>query len=134
MKVKNFIMPFAFILYLAGVATLCFMHGDKMPEMTGTWFGLPVDKLAHMAMFLPFMPLSYFTFRSRKGSIWLNLSILIVLLALGVGTAYTTEIIQERLSYRTYDKMDLYADCLGLAAGFSIIVAWVFIKFIFKRR
>lgn len=128
MKITRLIMPFAFILYLTGVALLCFMHGDRLPDVTGTWFGLPADKVAHIAMFLPFMPLSYFTFRSRKGSILLNLFILSVLLALGAGTAYMTEIIQERLSYRTYDQMDLYADFAGLAAGFSIIVAWIFIK------
>jgi hypothetical protein len=39
-----------------------------------------------------------------------------------------TEIIQEKLSYRTYDAMDLYADFAGLAAGFSIIVAWLLFK------
>lgn len=127
-------MPFTFVLYLTGVALLCFMHGDKLPDVTGTWFGLPADKVAHMAMFLPFMPLSYFTFRCRKGSTWLNVFILLILLVLGAGTAYLTEIIQEKLSYRTYDQLDLYADCAGLAAGFGIILVWIFIRFISNRR
>lgn len=128
MKITRLIMPFAFILYLAGVALLCFMHGDQLPDITGTWFGIPKDKVGHIAMFLPFMPLSYFTFRRRKGSALINLLILSVLLVLGAGTAYMTEIIQEKLSYRTYDAMDLYADFAGLAAGFSIIVAWLLFK------
>lgn len=128
MKTSRLIMPAAFILYLTGVALLCFTHGDRLPDITGTWFGLPADKVVHMVMFLPFMPLSYFTFRRRKGSVLLNLVILSILLALGAGTAYMTEMIQERLSYRTYDPMDLHADFAGLAAGFSIIIAWILIK------
>jgi VanZ family protein len=133
MKTRKYIMPAAFILYLASVATLCFMHGDKLPDLKETWFGLPSDKVAHMAMFLPFIPLSFFTFRNKDNYAITDMLILTSLLILGVGTAYMTEVIQEKLSYRTYDQKDLYADCIGLGIGYISVTAWLIIKNLRKR-
>jgi VanZ family protein len=133
MKIRRYIMPAAFILYLASVAMLCFMHGDKLPDLKETWFGLPSDKVAHMAMFLPFIPLSFFTFRNKTNYAIVDMLILTSLLILGVGTAYMTEFIQEKLSYRTYDTKDLYADCIGLGVGYLSITASIIIRNIRKR-
>ena len=133
MKIRRYIMPAAFILYLASVAVLCFTHGDKLPDLKGTWFGLPSDKVAHMAMFLPFIPLSFFAFRNRNNYAITDMLILTSLLILGAGTAYMTEVIQEKLSYRTYDSMDLYADCIGLGISYLSITAWLIIRNIRKR-
>lgn len=134
MKARSIIMPLIFCLYLAGVASLCFLHGEDLPNITGTWFGLPADKVAHFAMFFPFIPLAYIAFRKKKGAKLINLLILTILLALGVGTAYMTEIIQEKLGYRSYEISDFKTDCIGLAAGYLIIFSGIILKKSRKRR
>ena len=128
MKARSIIMPLVFCLYLAGVASLCFLHGEDLPNITGTWFGLPADEVAHFAMFFPFIPLAYIAFRKKKGAKLVNLFILTILLALGVGTAYMTEIIQEKLGYRSYEISDFKTDCIGLAAGYLIIFSGIILK------
>lgn len=128
MKVRINIMSIAFCIYLAAVAVLCFMQGDSMPDMSGTWFGFPKDKVAHFLMFLPFTPLSYLTFRSKSSSFWIKIMILTLMLAIGAGLAYSTEIIQERLKYRSYQTTDLIADGLGLSIGYVVIVSGLIIK------
>lgn len=133
-KYRAYIFPVAFCLYLAGVALMCFLHGDKIPDVTGTWFGLPADKVAHIVMFFPFIPLAYLSFRISNGSRLINLFILTFMLFLGIGTAYLTEIIQEKLSYRTYETKDLIADCIGLAAGYGCIGLWILTRKRKKRR
>jgi VanZ family protein len=133
-KYKAYIFPIAFCLYLTGVAGLCFLHGDKIPDISGTWFGLPADKVAHIAMFAPFIPLAYLSFNIKDISRLIRLFILTLLLFLGLGTAYLTEIIQERLSYRSYEIKDLIADCIGLAAGYICIALWIVSHKSQKRR
>lgn len=129
MKVRINIMSIAFCIYLAAVAVLCFMHGDSMPDMTGTWFGFEKDKVAHTLMFLPFTPLSYLTFRRKSSSFWIKILILTLMLTIGAGLAYSTEIIQERLKYRSYETQDLIADGIGLSIGYVVIT----IGLIFKK-
>lgn len=128
MKVRINIMSIAFCIYLAAVAMLCFMQGNSMPDMSGTWFGLPKDKIAHFMMFLPFTPLSYMTFRRKSSSFWIKVMLLTLMLAIGAGLAYSTEIIQERLKYRSYQTTDLIADGLGLSIGYVVIASGLIIK------
>lgn len=104
------------------------MHGNNVPNVTGTWFGLPADKVAHLLMFVPFIPLSFFTFTKRDTPLVRNLILLVVLMIVGGATAYATELIQDILSYRAYDLLDLLSDCIGLAAGYAIIMFWLIIK------
>jgi hypothetical protein len=44
-----------------------------------------------------------------------------------------TEIIQEKLSYRTYDSKDLHADCIGLGIGYISVTVWLIIRNLRKR-
>lgn len=131
---RAYLFPIAFCLYLTGVALMCFLHGDKIPDVSGTWFGLPADKVAHSVMFFPFIPLSFQTFRSKSGSRLINLLILTLLMFLGLGTAYLTEVIQDKLSYRTYENKDLIADSLGLGAGYACIALWIIFRRSKRRR
>jgi VanZ family protein len=128
MKVRINIMSIAFCVYLAAVAVLCFMQSDSMPDMSGTWFGFPKDKVAHFLMFLPFTPLSYLTSRSKSSSFWIKIMILTLMLAIGAGLAYSTEMIQERLRYRSYETKDLMSDGIGLAVGYAVIATGLIIK------
>lgn len=134
MKVKNIIMPLLFCLYLAGVALLCFMHEEAFPHVSKTIFGFPAEEVAHFTMFLPFLPLSYFTFRKKRQSKFVKFIILTLLLSLGAGTAYLTEIIQEHLGYRSYDMNDFQTDCMGLGVGYILITIGIFLGKSRKRR
>ena len=128
MKIRVNIMSIAFCIYLAAVALLCFMQGDSVPDMSGTCLGLPKDKIAHCLMFLPFTPLSYLTFRNKHSSFLKKLLILTLMFLIGVGIAYSTEVIQERLKYRAYETKDLMSDGVGLAIGYVIIATRLIIK------
>lgn len=128
------IMAIAFCLYLVTVASLCFLHGDDIPRVTGTWFGMPADKVAHFLMFLPFLPLSFLAIRNKNRQFLASMLILSVLAVIGCGTAYLTEIIQDKLTYRSYDIKDFMSDCGGLAAGYILITLWLTIKHSIKRR
>ena len=127
MKIRINIFAIVFCIYMAAVAMLCFMHGDGLPDMSKTWFGLPSDKVAHFLMFLPFTPLAYLTFRRKRSSLWTKMAVLTLMLVIGGGLAYGTEIIQERLSYRTYEATDLIVDCIGLAAGYAVVALKIII-------
>jgi VanZ family protein len=133
MKVRNIIMPAAFCLYLAGVALLCFTHGSNLPNITGTWFGMQADKVAHAAMFLPFIPLAYFTFRRKRSSSGMKFMILTALMGIGIFTAFMTEVIQDVLGYRSYETEDFLSDCIGLVPGYVIITLGILVKKLRKR-
>lgn len=127
-KRTNISAAIAFCLYLATVALLCFAHGNKLPDIGGTWLGLPADKVAHAVMFLPFIPLSFFTFRRQKASRLEGMLLVTFLLVIGAGTAYITEIIQEKYCHRAYDIKDFAADCIGLWLGYTFVSTWIFMK------
>ena len=131
---SNIIAALAFCMYLASVAVICFMHGSRLPNITGTWMGLQADKVVHAVMFLPFIPLAYFTFKRGKTRRFASMFMLTLLLAFGAGTAYLTEIIQEKYCHRTYETADFVADCIGLGCGFLLVTAWIFIKTSRNRR
>ena len=121
-------------MYLITIGALCFMHGDNLPSISGRWFGIPADKIAHCLMFFPFIPLSFFTFSRSKASIGRHTILLIVLMLIGGMTAFATELVQDHLSYRSYDIKDLAADCIGLAAGYVIIILWLIIKHLANKH
>ncbi len=133
-RLINIVAAIAFCLYLTAVALLCFMHGEDLPTLTGTWFGLPADKVAHFSMFFPFIPLAFFTFNSKKAKLGNSMCLLIILMLIGGATAYATEIIQEKLSYRSYEAEDFFLDCIGLAAGYIIITTWLIFKHSRKKH
>ena len=113
-----------FCLYLGAVAVLCFAHGDQLPDLPSTWFGIPSDKVAHALMFMPFPILSYQAFRPKRA----EAVTLIIFTFTGAGVASATEKIQSMLAYRSYELQDLFADCIGLTVGAVICAAIIFIN------
>lgn len=132
--IKINIISILFILYLTALGLLCFIHGDNLPNITGTWFGFRADNVAHALMFLPFIPLSFLSISIKKTNFFKDMVLLIFLTIVGVCTAYATEIIQGQLKYRTYELKDFMADCVGLAAGFLFITVCLIIWHSIKRR
>lgn len=117
-------------LYIAAVAYLCFARPDNLPQAPMYLFGLPMDKLAHFVMFVPFPILAYMTFMS----IWRKIAVLTVIMAAGAGMAIGTERIQSALAYRTGDVNDFLSDCIGLLAGGLVILCGILIRHCKKKQ
>lgn len=116
----------AFCIYLAAVAVLCFMNPSQLPEMdVKTFLGIPIDKVLHFLMFLPYPILSSLSFINRGTGTFKNMVILLILIVLGIGISYSTEAIQAQTGYRSYDLEDFYADMVGIAAGTVFTTAYI---------
>lgn len=113
----------AFCIYLAAVAVLCFIRPSSLPEIDiKTFLGIPIDKILHFIMFLPYPVLSGMVFISKGQKRPAIIATLLILALTGIGVAYGTEMIQSHTDYRSYEIADFYADIAGIAAG-SIITA-----------
>lgn len=108
----------AFCVYLAAVAVLCFIKPSSLPEMDiKTFLGIPIDKILHFIMFLPYPVLSGMVFISKEQKRPAVIATLLILALTGIGVAYGTEMIQSHTDYRSYEIADFYADIAGIAAG-----------------
>ena len=105
------------LVYLAGVALLCFANFNNMPDVQKTFLGIPADKVVHFFMFRPFPPLAFWSLRLTRKGLVKALLILIGLFVLGCLIAWGTEFVQSKLPYRSMDMTDFRADRLGLACG-----------------
>ena len=117
-----------FLLYIAAVATLCFMRPDNLPSVEKDFFGIPVDKAVHFIMFFPYPILSGLSFMYRKLTLGRNILIMLVLIVFGIGMAYGTEAIQRATGYRAYDMADFTADLAGMAAGTILTLIFITIQ------
>ena len=118
-----------FCIYLAAVALLCFLKPSSLPEMdVKTFLGLPIDKVLHFLMFLPFPLLAYTTFEMHGMTPGRKIMLLAAILCAGAGVALGTEYIQANLEYRSGDMKDFAADAIGLAAGSLGAVLYIYLK------
>lgn len=109
-----------FVLYLAGVAYLCFSSGESDLKLPETLFGLPFDKCVHFGMFLPFTILGTLAFYFR--SWWRSLSVTTLL---AIIIAFSFEKLQSVITeFRVTDPADLNANILGIASGLFLMVAF----------
>ena len=116
----------AFCIYLAAVGVLCFIRPSSLPEMEiKTFLGLPIDKVLHFLMFLPYPVLSGLVFINREQKIPGITAIMLILAITGIGVAYGTEMIQAQTEYRSYEIADFYADMTGIAAGVILAASYI---------
>lgn len=106
-----------FCIYMIAVVLLCIVKTDSLPELPRSIFGIPLDKLTHFTMFLPFPVLGYCAFHPTAEGCWRKAAVLAILLILGCVFAFATERLQAMTSYRSCELLDLAADGLGLIAG-----------------
>lgn len=114
MSTKTILARILFVVYLAAIAFLCFMHADKLPDMQKTLFGIPTDKVAHFLMFLPFPILAFLAYDHVTNKVWSAVLFAVLTFAVGAAIAWGTEYIQGMLPYRSRDVADLRADLLAL--------------------
>ena len=114
MSTKTILARILFVVYLAAIAFLCFMHADKIPDMQKTLFGIPTDKVAHFLMFLPFPILAFLAYDHVTNKVWSVVLFAVLTFAVGAAIAWGTEYIQGMLPYRSRDVADFRADLLAL--------------------
>lgn len=114
MSTKTILARILFVVYLAAIAFLCFMHADKIPDMQKTLFGIPTDKVAHFLMFLPFPILVFLAYDHVTNKVWSAVLSAVLTFAVGAAIAWGTEYIQGMLPYRSRDVADFRADLLAL--------------------
>ena len=116
----------AFCIYLAAVGVLCFIRPSSLPEMDiKTFLGLPIDKVLHFLMFLPYPVLSGLVFINKDQKLSAVTAVMLILVATGAGVAYGTEMIQAQTEYRSYEIADFYADLTGITAGTVLAASYV---------
>ena len=127
MKFSRVLKILLFLVYVALVAWLCFGMFKPSPDIPRSLFGIPIDKVVHFLMFLPFPILGTIAFDFRS---WWRALALTTLLANIV--AFSFEKLQSVLtSYRITDSADLNANFLGISLGLAIAIA---IGLILKRK
>ena len=130
-KTIRYIAGILLILYIAAVVVLCFIQTDSLPPMEPEWFGIPVDKIAHFIMFLPYPILTWLVFNNLAKKIWRRVAFAVLILFSGLMIAGTTELFQGMTDYRSPDIMDLVADGSGIITGMGIVGI---ITFIARRK
>jgi len=123
---KNYLskVRLLFVLYLLVVAFLCFWRFNNVSTITEDILGLPIDKVVHFMMFLPFPVLLYASigkvFLKPVKAIVFTLGIFLV----GCIVAGTTEIVQGQLPYRSMDPADFRADAIAMAVSSLAVYIW----------
>ena len=106
---------FLFVAYVCAVAWLCFGEFKPDPDMPRRLWGIPMDKLVHFLMFLPFPLLAYFAVGKHPAGPWKALGEMLLIFLVGALVAAGTEIGQSFFPYRTTDPKDFLADTIALA-------------------
>lgn len=106
---KNF--RIILILYLISILVLCFANLSSLPDVSSTFLGIEIDKIAHFLMFLPFPALIFLSFEGKLHAL-IGTGVLA-----GLFVAGTTEWVQGFLTYRSMDIVDFLADTFGLITG-----------------
>lgn len=125
---KRYIWLVILFIYICSVAYLCFMKPDDIPTIDPYLWGIPVDKIAHFAMFFPYPFLAYAAFQPHGRRRYVHFIVLLILVIVGAGLAVGTEHIQGMLEYRSYDIADYMADMIGIGSSAFIIALYVLFR------
>ncbi len=107
------------LLYMAGVAYLCFATPDMLPKVTSWNFPIPADKIVHFCMFAPLPALLFLSSSNREVKTLLKI---LATFVIGIIMAGLTEIIQGFSPYRSMELGDFIADCLGMALSCLLLL------------
>lgn len=122
------ISAFLLCAYIVAVAVLCFIKPSSLPQVELDFFGIPMDKVVHFIMFLPFSILAYMTFWPADAGKIRKMAVLLVIVIFGAGMAVATERIQAMTGYRTGDIMDFAADMTGILTGAALTALFILLK------
>ena len=78
-----------FCAYLAAVGLLCFLRPSSLPEMeVKTFLGIPIDKILHFIMFLPYPILAGLVFIRRDSTAAYFIAMLMIIAVTGICISY----------------------------------------------
>lgn len=118
------------VIYICGVAWLCFANFNKLQNIQKFILGIPTDKVVHFCMFLPFVFIAFFSLDHRGKNLYKVIGTLLCICSFGCIFAGLTEIVQGSLPYRTEDIKDFATDCLSI----GIATLTVFFIEVSKRK
>ncbi len=124
---KRYIWALILCCYFAVVLILCLARPEQIPVLSKLFWGIPVDKIAHFLMFLPYPVIAYIVFRPAYSGKWRHILVLLAVFAVGIGLAMGTEHLQGLSDYRSYEIEDFYADVFGMEC--SAIATALYIVF-----
>ena len=128
-KVQRIIFRILFFLYLAGMLFLCFWQFEPLYTTPKTLLGIPLDKLVHFAMFLPFPVLAFLAFDQYTETLKRTLIFVGITLVVGLVLAAGTEWGQATFTnYRQGDPLDFLADTVGLVVSCAGVAIWDVLK------
>lgn len=114
----NHIFLVIFVAYLCVVAYLCYGHISVGGHMPSSILGIPIDKVVHFVMFLPFAILAQLAFVRKD---WYRCLAFIIIS--GIAAAFLMEYLQGVLTtYRCTDPKDMMANMTAITTG-SVIMA-----------
>lgn len=122
-----------FVVYMIAVCCLCFLNLSFTRELEIPKFiwGIPIDKVVHFVMFLPYPILAIPVFNLSRRSTGLRFWRCLLIFCTGIVFAAATELIQKYLILaREGDLLDFKADILGLASG--LVLFFIFCPPIIK--
>ena len=103
------------VLYIIGIYILCFGSFSNGPDLGGTLWGIPKDKIGHFCMFLPFPVLVFGVFDRITVKPWHSVVFIVCTFVAGCIVAAATEVIQSLTPTRQCDINDFRADSVALA-------------------
>ena len=122
MKLIKRLFVYLFVIYIITIFFLClYSFGDNQIDMPAFIFGIPIDKIAHFSMFLPFSTIAWLAGISLLGQASFYRSMIIAPL-IGALVAMTAELSQNLNPVREFDLLDLAANFSGLVAGTLIML------------
>lgn len=104
-------------IYILVLAYLCLGHFDHMPNISKTFLGLPIDKVVHFCMFLPFPVLAFLAYDRHTETPWSAILCILVTFLLGAALAGGTELLQGATTHRSAEWSDFLSDCIALAVS-----------------
>ena len=104
-------------LYLLAIIVLCFGHFKSSPDIPKMLFGLPIDKVVHFCMFLPFPVLVFLAVDKYTTKAWHSVLFAVGLFVVGCAIAVATELGQGLTTWRSADPKDFWADATALAVS-----------------
>jgi len=118
MIINKRILTWLIIVYVSTIMALSAAMINTKAALNRTYvLSLRLDYLLHALQFIPWMVLIRWRWKEKK-------SVGFFLLALGAGLALAavSEVVQLVLPYRSFNSIDLLANCVGLVLGG--IISW----------
>ena len=117
-----------FLIYLGVVVWCCFGNFEDLPKPKQSILGIPIDKIVHFLMFVPFPFLCYMAFGPECVKPWKSILAILLSFLAGCLVAAGTEMGQSFTSHRTADPKDFLADAIALAIASLIALVIILLR------